>query len=201
MDVCSQCGHELGIGRFCTNCGHPVGADTPRGGAHAQSRTGRIGRTDTAERPRVPATGTTLPSSASPTPARYPLFADETSAPAEATPAPAPDQEPNGHRHIDESRRRGAAAGWVPWVAGLAAMLVMAGFGLWLLLGGDEDPAATEPVSDPVRTEQPSRDPRTPEGRATVEPLPEAEPGDLAGAATVQAPDRPRRPRTSPGAR
>ena len=25
MDLCRQCGSELGVGRFCTNCGHPVG--------------------------------------------------------------------------------------------------------------------------------------------------------------------------------
>lgn len=24
MDNCSQCGHRLGVGRYCTNCGHPV---------------------------------------------------------------------------------------------------------------------------------------------------------------------------------
>ena len=29
MGVCVSCGHELGIGRFCTNCGHPVSDDPP----------------------------------------------------------------------------------------------------------------------------------------------------------------------------
>lgn len=33
MSVCSQCGHELDVGRFCVNCGHPIDAaparDTP----------------------------------------------------------------------------------------------------------------------------------------------------------------------------
>lgn len=29
MDSCASCGHELGVGRFCTNCGHPVGAPVP----------------------------------------------------------------------------------------------------------------------------------------------------------------------------
>ena len=185
MDVCSQCGHELDLGRFCLNCGHPVSEGAPRGGAHARSHGGsRSARTDTAERPRVPASG---PAPAS-TPTRYPLFADEADAHAETAPTPGPDPEPSPRRHVDETRRRGAAAGWVPWVAGLTVMMTLAALGLWLLLGGEEDPAATEPVSDPVRTEQPSRDPRTPQGRATVQPLPEAEPGDLAGAATVRAP-------------
>lgn len=43
MHVCTQCGHELGVGRFCVNCGHPVGAPPDDS----------YGRTDTAERPAV----------------------------------------------------------------------------------------------------------------------------------------------------
>ena len=38
--LCAQCGHELGLGRYCTNCGLPV----------------EQWRTDTAERPPVPPT-------------------------------------------------------------------------------------------------------------------------------------------------
>jgi hypothetical protein len=29
MSTCARCGHELGVGRFCTNCGHPIGAPVP----------------------------------------------------------------------------------------------------------------------------------------------------------------------------
>lgn len=29
VQTCARCGHELGIGRFCTNCGHRVGAPVP----------------------------------------------------------------------------------------------------------------------------------------------------------------------------
>lgn len=29
MTSCVRCGHELGVGRFCTNCGHPVGEPVP----------------------------------------------------------------------------------------------------------------------------------------------------------------------------
>jgi hypothetical protein len=29
MTTCARCGHELGVGRFCTNCGHPVGEPAP----------------------------------------------------------------------------------------------------------------------------------------------------------------------------
>ena len=29
MSTCARCGHELGVGRFCTNCGHPIGQPVP----------------------------------------------------------------------------------------------------------------------------------------------------------------------------
>lgn len=57
MSVCTQCGHELGVGRFCVNCGHPVGAPP----------TADDWLTGTAERPVAPV----------PPGARYPLYADE----------------------------------------------------------------------------------------------------------------------------
>ena len=74
-------------------------------------------------------------------------------------------------------------------MVGLTAMLLLATLGLWLLLRDDDEAArATEQATDPVRTEQASRDPRTPEGRATLAPVPEVEPGNLAGSAVVRAP-------------
>ena len=47
MENCASCGHELGVGRFCTNCGHPVGAPVPQDPPVDDWRTG------TAERPLV----------------------------------------------------------------------------------------------------------------------------------------------------
>ena len=194
MDTCVQCGHELGIGRFCTNCGHPVGAPPTRdpSGPATGNR-----RTDTAERPRaVPPEDrgqAPPPAPTGPPPPRYPLYADEvaTDPPTDTAtfPAATTDPEPaSRHRHVDEDRRQGAAATWVPWVAGLTAMLVLAALGLWLLLGGDEEPVAGDTARDPAPTEKTSRDHRTPQGRTTVSPAPRTEPGDLAGSATVQAP-------------
>jgi hypothetical protein len=29
MSTCARCGHQLGVGRFCTNCGHPIGEPVP----------------------------------------------------------------------------------------------------------------------------------------------------------------------------
>lgn len=43
MDLCTQCGADLGAGRLCTNCGHPV---SPLAAAESW-------RTDTADERRV----------------------------------------------------------------------------------------------------------------------------------------------------
>jgi hypothetical protein len=70
---CASCGHQLGVGRFCTNCGAPVDSSTPDRGADDW-------RTDTAERrlTRNPADPRTPPAAvAPPPPPRYPLYADE----------------------------------------------------------------------------------------------------------------------------
>jgi hypothetical protein len=69
MSSCASCGHELGVGRFCTNCGAPV----------SDYSSGEDWRTDTAER-RLPVSADprTPPAAvAPPPPPRYPLYADE----------------------------------------------------------------------------------------------------------------------------
>ena len=79
MSSCTSCGHQLGVGRFCTSCGAPV--DAPGPGAVRVTGPADDGdwRTDTAERqPRVPADPRTPPAAAAPPPPpRYPLYADE----------------------------------------------------------------------------------------------------------------------------
>jgi len=70
---CASCGHQLGVGRFCTNCGAPVDSATPEHGADDW-------RTDTAERRLTPGPSDprTPPAAvAPPPPPRYPLYADE----------------------------------------------------------------------------------------------------------------------------
>ncbi len=113
MSSCASCGHQLGVGRFCTNCGAPVDSSTadaapvstpvstPVSAPAAPPPAEGDWRTDTAERrlsqssadPRTPPTAV-----APPPPPRYPLFADEV---AEYTPygplttaAPEPTSEP-----------------------------------------------------------------------------------------------------------
>ena len=76
----------------------------------------------------------------------------------------------------------------MPWVAALATMLVLAGLGLWLLLDEAEPKARPTTATDPAVSDQPRRDTRTPEGRATLSAAPVSEPTNLARFASVQAP-------------
>ena len=81
MSSCTACGHQLGVGRFCTNCGHPVDAsDPPTAPPVSTPVTAGDWRTDTAERLRPPPPPTHAPRpprSHRRPPPRYPLFADE----------------------------------------------------------------------------------------------------------------------------
>ena len=110
MKHCTQCGHVLGLGRFCTNCGHPVAArlsdplsdpldltEPPEPATPAEG-TGSDWHTDTAERPtrlsaarasQAPASPRVPPSATEPPPPpRFPLFADEVAVPPAPSPTP-----------------------------------------------------------------------------------------------------------------
>ncbi len=197
MNHCTQCGAELGDVRFCTNCGQPFAADE----AELESW-----RTDTAERPRaaVPAAPSTTadpaptvtrepvvppPASSRAEPARFPLFADETGTgelPSYAGPAAAPP--------VRDDDDRPGAAGWLPWVVGLAVLVLVAGFGFWLLTGDDgatdpENATATEQVREPTREPEPSDTPSASPTEAETTPAQEPDgPTDLARFAAVDAP-------------
>lgn len=177
MDLCSQCGAELGIGRFCTNCGHPVSAPA----------TSEAWRTDTAERPRV-----TVPPPAPsvPEPPRFPLYADqpEVGAAEEPTALFAAVAETDSPRHRGDDPP--GDAGWLPWVVGVLVMVLIAVAGGWLLLRGDGD--------EPVLAQEPSRSgDRAPGHDRSPEPQPSpteevadrtGEPVDLTPSVRVDAP-------------
>jgi hypothetical protein len=186
VSVCAQCGAELDIGRFCTNCGHPVGAPVPSTDAEPDWRTA------TAERPAVgpdPAPPPVVPPpvTAATTPPRFPLYADE--------PAPLDDTAafgtPPSHRHAGP-RTRDSRPGWLPWLAGALALLLFAGLGAWLLLGGDDDPgptAADRAAATPSETPQPTREPSpTESAEPSDEPSADGQPADLARTATATVP-------------
>ena len=81
MSSCTSCGHQLGVGRFCTNCGAPVDSSDPRRHAgqhpgHRRRLAHRHRRAQARPRPR-PTRARLRPRCAPPPPPRYPLFADE----------------------------------------------------------------------------------------------------------------------------
>lgn len=191
MSVCAQCGAELDVGRFCTNCGHPVGAPVPSTDGEPDWRSA------TAERPVVgrdqapPVVPPVVPPpvTAATTPPRFPLYADE--------PAPLDDTAafgtPPSHRHAGP-RTRDSRPAWLPWLAGGLALLLVAGLGAWLLLGGEDDPGPTaadraSATPPPSRTPEPTREP-SPTGSAepSDEPSGDGQPADLARTATATVP-------------
>ena len=184
MDVCTQCGHELGIGRFCTNCGHP--AALSRGAPVEDLETWR---TDTAERPRVAEPVEPPPVPERPAPPRFPLYADD------PVPAPVPPTPPLADRPA--TTHRGGSPVWFPWVVGAGLMLLVAGFGAWLLFGGGDDPQTAQdppPASSPLDEETPEEEPSSPEPSPTRSADPEPFAGDLAPFASISAP-----PAAAPG--
>jgi hypothetical protein len=137
MTDCAKCGHELGLGRYCTNCGHPV--DGP-----ATEPADEDWRTGTAERPRTPAAPPPAPPPAwTPPPApRYPLFADEADGAVGTTHVDAPYESTAPQTHHRRSRP------WGVWVAAAAVVALVSVLGVRLLTGDDsETPTAQESKS------------------------------------------------------
>ncbi|WP_309650054.1 NADase-type glycan-binding domain-containing protein [Nocardioides sp.] len=195
METCAQCGHQLGLGRFCINCGLPVD---------------RSWGTDTAERPAVldpmgldPA-GPTVSAPRTPPPVleplqqpRFPLYADQVGhpGPPPSGPPPLPLLLPPPGGHHREPRRRPA---WLPWVLAALALLLTAGLGGILLLTGGDEETTREPVAVGSPSSTPSSTPSSSDATSpspTPTPSPSETPTDpdppqnLARFATAAVPD------------
>jgi hypothetical protein len=188
MSSCTSCGHQLGVGRFCTNCGAPVDSSTPDGTPVSSPVTDGDWRTDTAERRLAAAADPRTPPAAvaPPPPPRYPLYADEVvgytaygplaatttspaPAPVEASdePEPAePEYEPYYHYEYDEERRSP-----VLWILAAAMALVLVAAGWWFLVRDHADQTATD------------------NGGTSQSPSPSEDGVDVAGRASARAPE------------
>ncbi len=165
MSSCTACGHQLGVGRFCTNCGAPVDSSSPDGTPVSTPVTVGDWRTDTAERklgpspsdPRTPPAAV-----APPPPPRYPLFADEVDgwtpsepltattdepAPVAETDAPAPldwDQQYDDAPYLDYPDGGDERRSALPWVLAALAVVALMVAGWWFLARDDGSDAARD---------------------------------------------------------
>jgi hypothetical protein len=166
MSSCTSCGHQLGVGRFCTNCGAPVDSSTPDGRPVSTPVTDGDWRTDTAERQAATTADPRTPPAAvaPPPPPRYPLYADEvagysaygpltettTSASPAASPPgsvlsdepePAePEYEPYDYDYGYEEERRSP----VLWILAAVLVLVLVAAGWWFLVRDNGNDSATD---------------------------------------------------------
>ena len=200
MSSCTSCGHQLGVGRFCTSCGASV--DPPHGDW----------RTDTAERrPRVADDPRPPPAAVAPlVPPRYPLYADEvdgysaygplrtrgasadepgaagpttgpTTGPPTGPAAVPPEADDHLHAHQEpEQEQEYAYASLGPdeeprspvlWILVAAAVLALVAAGWWFLVRHDGPDGATDGAGG------------TAQGPAPDDGV------DVAGRASVEAPD------------
>ncbi|GAA1523701.1 discoidin domain-containing protein [Nocardioides humi] len=192
---CTDCGHTLGVGRFCTNCGQPVPGRHPEAAPAASA-------------PVVPPPTGQLPPAA-----RYPLYADApTTPPGPAGPPPAPVTQvvPTPAPYVPAAGAAPAPGGsqdrgtpWLPWAIGVVVLALVAGVGAFLLVsaGGDDDGgragddrtgSAQNQRTDDVTPSPPdgSEDPQ-PDSTGTGGPVEAPAPGDvtdLTSTATAEVP-------------
>jgi hypothetical protein len=216
MTTCARCRAEVGDAPYCPRCGQAVlspqephsDAPTEQAPPEEPDEPGDW-RTDTLERPVVRVPVEPAPAESRPTPARYPLFADEVDDSisvrgAILPPAPAQPEvaglEPEPVAYDEESGRHARAVplAWLPWALAAVFLLLVAAGGAWLLLApGDDSTASDSPATTPSAEATTDPASASTEPSETTSPTPEpspsetappGEPVDLAGLATAQAP-------------
>ncbi|WP_235736186.1 NADase-type glycan-binding domain-containing protein [Nocardioides alcanivorans] len=196
MSFCTNCGAQLGFGRFCTNCGQPIPETGDTAPPDVDSTQVRL--------PRVQPDAATGP--------RFPLYADPTDPaaqqppPTAGTPQPyaAPAETPSAHPHPyptvpptgqvppDQQRKRSP---W-PWVLLTLVLLLGLGGAAWALSRDDDtdasggDPSGQVSPTDPESSASPSESLSPSE---STSPSPDGDPVDLASEAQVTGP-RPTQP-------
>lgn len=195
---CTSCGHELGVGRFCTNCGKPVPGRHPEAVPAPD-----LPPAPATERAPVPPTAVVPPpvGQLPPSP-RYPLFAGPppTARPAAPPEAPPADPFPTVMRPVgaagttalppvgppslpqgDPGRR--PAPAWLPWLVALVLLALVAGVGGYLLVSAGDDKAddrasngQTTDASEPAGN---ATEPDRPDSSGTGGPVAEPDPADV----------------------
>ncbi|MFC5728410.1 MULTISPECIES: zinc ribbon domain-containing protein [Nocardioides] len=196
---CTSCGHELGIGRFCTNCGKPVPGRHPE----ATPAAGVPPTPPPAASPSAPAAPP--PVGAVPPAARYPLFADAATtvrspagpppaAPFEPTTDPVTIGDPPAPPLPDRGTGRRELPGWLPWAVGLVLLALVTGLGGLVLTRAGDGEGRSSNVPGPQLTDTTndrSPDSALPDSEGTGGPVDEPEPGEvveLTGRARAQVP-------------
>jgi len=204
VSACMACGHQLGVGRFCTNCGASVDSSTPDGTPVSTPVTSGDWRTDTAERRLGPVVAPSDPRTppaavAPPPPPRYPLFADELDSwagsapePASEEPGPAAATEDVGVALLDWDQQHddGAVATpfyaeydeepderrtALPWILTAVVVLALVAAGWWFLVRDNGSEAARDGSGGPA-------------GSAGSSQTPAAAGVEVAGRAAARAP-------------
>lgn len=185
---CSSCGHQLGVGRFCTNCGRPVPGRHPEAVPAPDAPPAPVAEGAAPPTAIVPPPVGQLP----PSP-RYPLFAD-----ASPTAAPPADPYPTVVRPAAGSTtsfppvsrptlppgdERRAAPGWLPWLVALVLLALVAGIGGYLLVSSGDDDSADDRAGDRAGKEQTTDGPS---GGGATEP---DQPDSSGSGGPVAAPD------------
>ncbi|QSR26072.1 hypothetical protein CFH99_10585 [Nocardioides aromaticivorans] len=187
---CTSCGHELGVGRFCTNCGKPVPGRHPEAVPAPDVPTAPV----TERAPAPPTAVVPPPVGQLPPSPRYPLFADAPppAAPA-ADPYPTVARSPGGAttslppvspptRPQGDPGRRPAPA-WLPWLVAFVLLALVAGVGGYLLVSSGDDDKAGDRGGSERTTDGPAGDnatePDQPDSSGTGGPVAQPDPADV----------------------
>lgn len=192
MGYCTKCGHELGIGRFCTNCGQPIAGRHSSVPASPAPDAVMTPGTPSAVPPAPPAHAAPpappLPG-ATPPPARFPLYADSVTGPRpSAPPAPPTVATPPPPPPLSADDRDGArgSIGWlVAMIAGVSAVIAVV-VGLVMVLDDGDDNQAADDAAPANAIDDDRGERRNGEGRKSNDaPSPSTEAGPVGDATSL----------------